>query len=153
MQSARRRDFRAAAPRALEFERVRRSPEPKDLRATFSRLAESLLAPRAAADELDDARELLTYWEQRALRRRREAREMARRWRTRVRLAEQARYGRGLLGAASQLAAERRMPTALAHRGRQAVRAVAYTAAAVALTVLLVAAAAIALVVQAVLGA
>src|SRR5215216_2479864 len=160
MQSARRRDFRAAAPRALEFERVRRSPEPKDLRATFSRLAESLLAPRAAADELDDARELLTYWEQRArrlprsaLRRRREAREMARRWRTRVRLAEQARYGRGLLGAASQLAAERRMPTALAHRGRQAVRAVAYTAAAVALTVLLVAAAAMALVVQAVLGA
>ena len=36
---------------------------------------------------------------------------MALRWRERVRAAEQVRYGRGLIGAASQLAVERRMPT------------------------------------------
>ena len=112
------------------------------------------------ADELDDARELLAYWEQRARRlprwavmRRREAREMARRWRERVRHAEQARYGRGLLGAASQLAIEHRMPTAVAHRGRQAARLALYAAATAALTFALVLAAAVAVVAEAVLGA
>ena len=126
----------------------------------LGRLAETLRAPRAAADELEDARELLGYWEQRARRlprwalmRRREAREMARRWRERVRNAEQARYGRGLLGAASQLAIEHRVPAAVAHRGRQAARLVICTAAAVALTFALVLAAAAAVVAEAVLGA
>ena len=47
---------------------------------------------------------------------------MACRWRSRVRDAEEQRYGRGLLGAASMYAIERRMPTSLAHRGRQAGR-------------------------------
>ena len=126
----------------------------------LGRLAESLRAPRAAADELDDARELLAYWEQRARRlprwalmRRREAREMARRWRVRVRHAEQVRYGRGLLGAASLLAIEHRMPTAVAHRGRQAARVALYAAATATLTFALVLAAAVAIVAEAVLGA
>ena len=78
---------------------------------------------------------------------------MAWRWRERVRAAEQVRYGRGLLGTASQVAIERRMPTTLAHRGRQAARLAAYTAVATAVTLLLVLAAAIAVVAEAVLGA
>jgi hypothetical protein len=56
---------------------------------------------------LPEARESLTYWEtrlqylpRRAVRKRREAREMARRWRVRVEEAERAQYGPGLLGAA-----------------------------------------------------
>jgi hypothetical protein len=125
----------------------------------LGRLAEALRAPRAAADELDDARELLAYWEQRARRlprwalmRRREAREMAGRWRERVRAAEQIRYGRGLLGAASQLAVERRVPALVAHRGRQAGRLAIYTAVTAAITLALVLAAAVAVVAEAVLG-
>ena len=124
------------------------------------RLIVEPLASRAAADELAEARELLAYWEQRARRlprwalmRRREARAMARRWRERVRTAEQVRYGHGLLGAASQLAVERRMPTTVAHRGRQALRLAAYTAAFAVLTLVLVFAAAVAVVAEAVLGA
>jgi hypothetical protein len=135
-------------------------PVAQDVLATVSRLAEALLAPRRPADELEEARELLAYWEARARRlprwavmRRREAREMAWRWRERVRAAEQARYGRGLVGAASQLAIERRVPTTLAHRGRQAARLAAYTAVTVAITLALVAAAAVAIVADAVLGA
>jgi hypothetical protein len=123
-------------------------------------MAEAMLAPRGAADELDQARELLAYWEQRARRlprwavmRRREARDMAWRWRERVRAAEHARYGQGLLGAASQLAVERRMPTSVAHRGRQAARVVAYAAATAAITVALVAAVAVAVVAGALVGA
>jgi hypothetical protein len=126
----------------------------------LSRLAESLLAPRGVADELDEARELLAYWEQRARRlprwavmRRREARAMAWRWRERVRAAEQERYGAGLLGAASQLAVERRMPASIAHRGRQAVRVVGYAAVTAAITLALVAAAAMAAVAEVLLGA
>jgi hypothetical protein len=133
----------------------------QELLLTASRLAQSLLTPRGRHDEdLDEARELLAYWEQRARRlprwalmRRREAREMAWRWRERVRAAEQARYGRGVLGAASQLAVERRMPTAVAHRGRQAARLAAYAAVSVAITLALVAAAAVAIMAEAVLGA
>jgi hypothetical protein len=124
----------------------------------LSRLAEALLGPRGAADELEEARELLAYWEQRARRlprwalmRRREARAAAWRWRERVRDAERARYGRGLLGAASQLAVERRPPATLAHRGRQAARLAAYTAVTAAITLALVAAAAVAVVAEAVL--
>jgi hypothetical protein len=126
----------------------------------LSRLAEALLAPRAAADELDEARELLAYWERRArmlpvwaVRRRREAREMAWRWRERVRAAEQARYGSGLLGAASQLALERRMPTKVSHRGRQAARVAGYAALTAAVSVALVAAVAVILVAEAILSA
>jgi hypothetical protein len=126
----------------------------------LGRVVESLRAPRPAADELAEARELLAYWEQRARRlprwavmRRREAREMAARWRTRVRDAEQVRYGRGLLGAASQLAMERRLPAPLAHRGRQAARLAGYAALTCVVTVVLVFAAAVAVVADAVLGA
>jgi hypothetical protein len=60
---------------------------------------------------LDDARESLAYWEDRAhrlprhaVRRRREAREMAVRWQGRVVEAEREVYGRGLLGALVLLA-------------------------------------------------
>ncbi len=123
-------------------------------------LVESLRTPRGVAEELDEARELLAYWERRARRlprwalmRRREARAMAWRWRERVRAAEQARYGAGVLGAASQLAVERRVPATVAHRGRQAARVALYTAATAALTLVLVLLAAVAVVAQAVLGA
>jgi hypothetical protein len=126
----------------------------------LAELAASVRTPRGAADELDEARELLAYWEQRARRlprwavmRRREARAMAWRWRERVRAAEQVRYGRGLLGAASQLAVERRMPATVAHRGRQAVKIVGYAAMTAAITLALVLAAAVAVVAEAVLGA
>jgi len=162
MPSARaQRDFWAAAREAAKA-----SPGPerhsrqaaKDALRGLSRLVESLLAPRGAAEELDEARELLAYWEQRArglprwaLMRRREARAAAWRWRERVRDAERARYGPGLLGAASQLAVERRAPTTLAHRGRQAVRLAAYTAITAAIALALVAAAAVAVVAEAVL--
>ncbi len=142
--------------------RAQRSPWPAapGLLGGLAELAESLRAPRGVAHELDDARELLAYWEHRARRlprwalmRRREARAMALRWRERVRAAEQERYGRGLLGAASQFAVERRVPATVAHRGRQAARVAVYAAATAVLTLLLVLAAAIAVVGEAVLGA
>ena len=124
------------------------------------RLAQTLTTPRTAADELEEARELLAYWERRlrrlprwALMRRREAREMAWRWRVRVREAERRRYGQGLVGAATQVALEHRMPTAVAHRGRQALRWAGYAAATCALTLMLVLVAAVALIAEAVLGA
>lgn len=128
--------------------------------AALAQAAEMLRAPQGAADELYEARELLAYWDQRARRlprwalmRRREARAMAWRWRERVRAAEHARYGRGLLGAASQLAVERRVPAGVAHRGRQAARLAAYAAVTMAVTLGLVLAAAVAVVAEAVLGA
>src|SRR5215207_11333656 len=142
--------------------RAQRSPWPaaQAVLGGLAELADALRTPRAAADELDEARELLAYWEQRARRlprwalvRRREAREMAWRWRERVRAAEQVRYGRGVIGAASQLAVERRMPTTLAHRGRQAARVALYAAVAATVTLLLVLAAALAVVAEVVLGA
>jgi hypothetical protein len=135
-------------------------PAAQALLGGLADLADTLRAPRGAAGELDEARELLAYWEQRArrlprwaLRRRREAREMAWRWRERVRTAEQVRYGRGVLGAASQLAVERRMPTTLVHRGRQAARVALCTAVVATITLMLVLAAAMAVVAEAVLGA
>lgn len=144
---------------AMPSARVQRSPWPA-AQGLLTGLAESLRTPRGVADELEESRELLAYWEQRAralprwaLMRRREARAMAMRWRERVRAAEQERYGRGLLGAASQFALERRMPSTVAHRGRQAARVALYTAATAAVTLLLVLAAAIAVVAEAVLGA
>jgi hypothetical protein len=142
--------------------RAQRSPWPaaQALLSGLAELAETLRTPRGAADELAEARELLAYWERRARRlprwalmRRREARSAAWRWRERVRAAEQLRYGRGLLGAASQLAVERRLPATLAHRGRQAARLALYTAVVATVTLFLVLAAALAVVVQAALGA
>ena len=85
------------------------------------------LAPAHSASDhdLEDARESLAYWEARArtlplhsIRRRREAREMAARWQARVAEAERLAYGRGLLGALLLLAAERRVPQPVRHRGR-----------------------------------
>jgi hypothetical protein len=125
----------------------------------FAELATRLATPRCAADELAEARELLAYWEERAhrlprwaVRRRREARQLAARWRVRLREAEEARYGRGVLGAASQFAVERRLPSTIAHRGQQVVRLTAYTVLTVGITLLLVLAAAVAVVGEAVLG-
>ena len=140
--------------------RAQSQPSLAVLLGGLGRLAEGLRAPRGPAEELDEARELLAYWEQRARRlprwalmRRREAREMARRWRERVRLAEQSRYGRGLVGAASQLAIERRMPAAVAYRGRQTARLAAYAAVTAAITLAAVLATAFAVVAGALLGA
>jgi hypothetical protein len=120
---------------------------------------DTFLTPREGVDEMTEARELLAYWEGRARRlprwalmRRREARDMARRWRERVRAAEQARYGAGVLGAATQLAVERRMPTTVAYRGRQALRLTAYAAGIAAVSLLLVLAAAAAVVAETILS-
>ena len=92
-------------------------------------LAPTLSAPDT---ELQDARESLAYWESRArtlplhaVRRRREAREMAGRWQTRVAEAERLVYGRGLLGALVLLAAERRLPQGMRRSGAVAARRVA----------------------------
>jgi hypothetical protein len=125
----------------------------------FADLAATLVTPRCGSDELAEARELLAYWEQRSRRlprwavmRRREARRFAARWRVRLREAEEARYGRGVLGVASQFAIERRMPSTMAHRGRQAARLAAYTALTVSIALLLVLAAAVVMVAEAVHG-
>jgi hypothetical protein len=95
------------------------------------------LAPaRIAADaELADARDSLAYWEERAhtlplhaVRGRREARDMAARWRGRVADAERAAYGAGLLGAMLLLATERRLPQPVVHTGRVMARRAAQLA-------------------------
>jgi hypothetical protein len=126
-------------------------PATQTLLAALADVLVALRTPRGPADELEEARELLAYWEQRerrlpwwAVRRRREAREMAWRWRQRTRAAEAVRYGTGVLGVASQLAVERRVPTQLARRGRQAARVALYAAAttAILLMVLVIAVAA-----------
>jgi hypothetical protein len=90
------------------------------------RFAATLSAGRL---DLDDARESLAYWEDRAhrlprhaIRRRREALELAARWRERVAQAEREHYGRGLLGAALLLAAERRLPQRTYHGAQVALR-------------------------------
>jgi hypothetical protein len=82
--------------------------------------------PVAGPDELEDAREALAYWEERsrtlpvrAVRKRREAREMAARWSARVAEAEREAYGRGLLGMALFMAFERRLPEPTRRAGRQ----------------------------------
>jgi hypothetical protein len=123
-------------------------------------VASALRRRARSVDELDEARELLAYWERRARRlprwavmRRREARTMARVWRERVMDAERVRYGRGVLGIASLYATERRVPVTVARRGRQLVRIAAVSAVSLVLAVLLVAAAAVALVAEAVLSA
>ena len=85
--------------------------------------------------ELEDARESLAYWETRAqtlprtaIRRRREARDMAGRWQARVAEAERSVYGRGLLGALLLLAAERRLPQPVRRQGRLVARRLAQAA-------------------------
>jgi hypothetical protein len=95
--------------------------------------------------DLADAREALAYWEQRArrlprraVRRRREARALAQRWR--VAEAERKRYGSGLIGALLLLAVERRLPEPARQLARWTVRTflaltIAVVAVAVALTV------------------
>ena len=95
----------------------------------------------AAITELTDARESLAYWEGRArrlprlaLRRRREARTMAARWRMRVSEAERAAYGRGFAGALLLLATERRLPQATVHTGRILLRRTLQAVAVTALT-------------------
>ena len=87
--------------------------------------------------ELDDARESLAYWENRAhtlplhaVRRRREAREMTHRWQARVAEAERTVYGRGLLGALLLVAAERRLPQQVRRSGHMVARRVAQAAVA-----------------------
>jgi hypothetical protein len=104
----------------------------------------AVLAPaRIHADtELADARESLAYWEQRArtlpvhaVRRRREARDMAVRWRGRVADAERAAYGAGLLGALLLVATERRLPQPLRQKGRLVARRTAQAAAVVCVAV------------------
>jgi hypothetical protein len=135
-------------------------PAAQTVLAGLAELVVELRTPRGPADELDEARELLAYWEHRARRlprwalvRRREAREMASRWRERVRAAEQDRYAPGVLGVASQLAVERRMPTTLAHRGRQAARLTLYAAVTIAVTLVLVVVATLVALGAAVIGA
>ena len=112
-------------------------------RDAFSEVAASVRRRTATLDELDEARELLAYWERRARRlphwsvlRRREARRMARVWRERVADGERLRYGGGMLGAVSLYASERRMPTRIAHRGRQAARVAAWTGVTMAVALL-----------------
>lgn len=90
-------------------------------------------APLAHDRDLEDARDSLAYWEDRsrtlprhAVRRRREARDMAARWQRRVAEAERLVYGRGLIGALLLLAAERRLPQPLRHRGHLAARRLAH---------------------------
>jgi hypothetical protein len=98
--------------------------------------------------QLEDARESLAYWENRArtlprhaIRRRREARELAARWHARVMEVERATYGRGLLGALLLLAAERRLPESTRQAGRKLARrtAQAVVVVSVALIALIVA--------------
>ena len=79
---------------------------------------------------LPEARESLTYWESRldrlprtAVRKRREAREMAARWRERVCEAERAQYGAGVLGALLLVVAEQRLPTRAQHTAHSLARA------------------------------
>jgi hypothetical protein len=94
---------------------------------------------------LVEARESLTYWESRldrlprtAVRKRREAREMAARWRERVSEAERLEYGAGVLGAMLLILAERRLPATVRHTGRTLVRVgIGVTVALVALFVTL----------------
>jgi hypothetical protein len=101
---------------------------------------------------LPEARESLTYWEsrlhslpRRAVRQRREAREMASRWRDRVTQAELAEYGPGLIGTIFMLLAEQRLPSRVRHSSRQAVKIGVGVAAGVAASFMVLAIALIAL--------
>src|SRR3954451_11114109 len=91
---------------------------------------------------LADARDALAYWETRArslphhaVRRRREARALAARWRHRVTEAERAAYGAGVLGAVLLFATERRLPAPVYARGRLVARRAAKLATVVCVAV------------------
>jgi hypothetical protein len=91
--------------------------------------------------ELAQARESLAYWEKRAarlprraVRKRREARELAYRWRGRVVEAERAAYGKGLLGLLVLIAVERRLPESTRRSSRRVARRTAQTLTLVAVT-------------------
>ena len=84
----------------------------------------------AVMSALLEARESLTYWESRlerlprhAVRKRREAREMAIRWRERVSEIERREYGAGVLGAILLFLSERRLPVSSRQKSRKLVRA------------------------------
>ena len=103
---------------------------------------------------LVEARESLNYWEtrlralpRRAVRQRREAREMAARWRERVTQAELAEYGPGFIGTLFMLLTERRLPSRVHHTSRQVVRVGVGVALTVAASFTLLAIAVIALLV------
>lgn len=81
---------------------------------------------RFADDSLQEARDALAYWEDRAghlprhaVLRRREARAMAARWSARVAAAERDRYGRGVAGTLLLLVAEGRVPEPARRAGRR----------------------------------
>lgn len=97
--------------------------------------------------ELIDARESLSYWDQRgqrlplrAVRKRREARVLAQRWSARVADAERVRYGAGVLGALLIVLVEGRLPEPTRQAGRRAARRTrrAFAAATVAFVALAV---------------
>ncbi|MBJ7521096.1 MAG: hypothetical protein JHC84_15460 [Solirubrobacteraceae bacterium] len=78
---------------------------------------------------LDEARSSLAYWEhraerlpRRAVRARREAREMEARWRARITEAERDAYGAGILGLLLFLVLEGRLPEHARHTTRRAAR-------------------------------
>jgi hypothetical protein len=105
--------------------------------------------------ELQDARASLAYWEararrlpRRAVRRRREARELAARWETRVAEAERAAYGRGLVGALVLLFAEGRLPAPARRAGRRLARRTAQAAMVAATFVLVLAIAGVLLAIE-----
>jgi hypothetical protein len=113
-------------------------------------IGERMPALMHGRQDLADARESLAYWEERArrlpwhaVRRRREARVLAARWRKRVVEAEHAHYGPGLIGAVLMLFFERRLPEPARHAGRRMARHTArsFTAVLVAFTALAVVAA------------
>ncbi|MBJ7331877.1 MAG: hypothetical protein JHC95_18420 [Solirubrobacteraceae bacterium] len=100
---------------------------------------------------LEDSRDALAYWEdrarhlpRRARRARREANAMTLRWRDRVAAAEQDAYGPGLVGAILLFVLEGQMPVRARHAGTRAVRlasrAVVATVVLVATTMLVCAA-------------
>jgi hypothetical protein len=114
--------------------------------SAFAALALHGAGPDVA--ELDDAREALDYWETRAatlprlaVRDRREAREMALRWRARVTEAERAAYGHGLRGALMLMVSELRLPEPTRQAGRHAARRARQAAVVVVVAVLMVLAA------------
>ena len=109
--------------------------------------------------ELDEARESLAYWEERERRlprlsvgQRREARDMATRWRARVADAERACYGRGLSGILLMAVAERRLPAQTTHAGRRVVRRTAQVAIGLTLATVALALAALVVLVELVAG-